>query len=191
MRILTETPGSVLWLMRDNNLSERNLRKEAERRGVDPNRIVFASHKPTGQHLARLKNADIVLDTLPYNAHTTASDALWVDVPVLSCPGQSFAARVAGSLLYAVGLPELVAKDLDDYEALAIKLATQPKTLAEIRDKIAAGKLTAPLFDCPRFTGNLESAYFRMWQNWKSGRSTSDISDLEETEYAKSADLID
>ena len=142
MRLLHQVEGSVLWLLRDNEGAERNLRKEAQQRGIDPARLVFADRLPPEEHLARHRLADLFLDTLPYNAHTTASDALWAGLPVLTCMGDAFAGRVAASLLHAVGLPELVTANLDDYEALALKLARDPALLAEIKAKLAHNRDT-------------------------------------------------
>jgi predicted O-linked N-acetylglucosamine transferase (SPINDLY family) len=170
MRLLARVDGSVLWLFKGNPLATGNLRDEAEKRGVDPDRLVFASGKPLAEHLARYRQADLFLDTLPYNAHTTASDALWVGLPLVTCAGTSFAARVAGSILKAAGMPELVTNSLDDYEALALRLATEPDFLAACRKKLAKNRDTAPLFDCARFTRNLETAYETMSARWRSGK---------------------
>jgi protein O-GlcNAc transferase len=127
MRLLRKVDGSVLWLLRANAAAEENLRREAAARGVDPMRLVFAEQIVLSEHLARHRLADLFLDTLPYNAHTTASDALWAGLPVLACLGNSFAGRVAASLNHAVGLPELVTQSLDEYEALALQLARNPR----------------------------------------------------------------
>ncbi len=121
MRLLTAIQGSVLWLLETNVLVKDNLRAEAVKRGVDPNRLIFAPRQPSPEHLARHRLADLFLDTLPYNAHTTASDALWAGLPVLTCSGDTFAGRVAGSLLHAVGLPELITFSLDAYEAMGLR----------------------------------------------------------------------
>ena len=117
MRLLHQVEGSVLWLLGDNEGAERNLRKEAQQRGIDPSRLVFAGRLPFDEHLARHRLADLFLDTLPYNARTTASDALWAGLPVLTCEGEAFAGRVAASLLHAVGLPELVTRNLEEYQS--------------------------------------------------------------------------
>jgi len=169
MRLLGAVPGSVLWLIGDNEWVTPNLRKEAETRGIDPDRLVFAPRLPAPEHLARHRLADLFLDSLPCNAHTTASDALWVGLPLVTCPGRSFASRVAGSLLQAVGLPELVTATLDEYEALALRLAREPALLNEIRNKLARGRLTAPLFDSDRYCRHLEHAYHEMWGRWQRG----------------------
>lgn len=170
MRLLREVPGSVLWLLQGNLLAERNLRREAEVRGVDAGRLIFAPRLPLAQHLARQHLADLLLDTLPYNAHTTASDALWAGVPVVTCMGETFAARVAASLLHAVGLPELVTHTLEDYAALAIDLALRPERMESIRAKLKSNRETAPLFDTQKFTRDIETLYERMWAAWLAGK---------------------
>jgi len=162
MRILKAVEGSVLWLLQDNPTAAANLRKEAERRGVDASRLVFAPRISPEENLARQRNADLFLDTLPCNAHTTASDALWVGLPVLTCPGKSFTARVAASLLYAMDMPELVAATLADYEALAIALAKDPARLKDVKDKLVANRATSPLFDTETYARDIEALYMRM-----------------------------
>src|SRR5208283_6171270 len=142
-----QVEGSVLWLLEDNETAARNLRREAEARGVSAARLIFAARMPLPEHLARHLAADLFIDTLPCNAHTTASDALWTGLPVLTCTGESFAARVAASLLNAIGLPELITTTQDHYEALAIELATHPDRLMGLRAKLAENRLTMPLFD--------------------------------------------
>jgi predicted O-linked N-acetylglucosamine transferase (SPINDLY family) len=169
MRLLTGVPGSVLWLLRDNDTAERNLRNEAAARGIDPARLVFAGRAKLEDHLARHRLADLFLDTLPYNAHTTASDALWAGLPVVTCLGRAFAGRVSASLLNAIGLPELVTQNLADYEALALRLATDPAALKAARAKLAGNRATHPLFDTDRFRRNIEAAYLRMWETWQRG----------------------
>jgi predicted O-linked N-acetylglucosamine transferase (SPINDLY family) len=164
MRLLQSVPGSVLWLMENNHWATGNLRREAASRGIDPARLVFAPKVTPEQYLGRLRAADLFLDTLPYNAHTTASDALWVGVPVVTCPGETLPSRVAGSQLSALGLPELIADGMAAYEALALRLARSPGDLAAIRDKLSRNRETAPLFDTPRFVRNLETAYEAMWR---------------------------
>ena len=175
MRILDRVPGSVLWLLEDNAAANANLNKEAAARGIDPARLVFAPRMPLPEHLARHWSADLFLDTLPYNAHTTASDALWAGLPVLTCTGGSFAGRVAASLLNTIGLPELVTSSQADYERLAVELATQPAKLAALRQKLADNRLAAPLFDAPRFTRHLEQAYRAMHTRRKAGQSPEHI----------------
>ena len=169
MRLLQAVSGSVLWLLADNPWVEQNLRQAAQARGVDANRLVFAPRTALPAHLARHRLADLFLDTLPCNAHTTASDALWAGLPVLTCAGRSFAARVAGSLLLALGLPELVTYNLEDYEALALKLASEPDVLNGLKRKLDANRLTAPLFDTAHFCSHLEAAYEEMWRIWQRG----------------------
>jgi predicted O-linked N-acetylglucosamine transferase (SPINDLY family) len=162
MRLLSSVPGSVLWLLRDNQAAERNLRREAAIRGVASERLVFAPRAPLPEHLARQRRADLFLDTLPVNAHTTASDALWAGLPVLTCAGGTFAGRVGASLLHAAGQGALITHTPDDYEALALKLATTPKLLASLRAKLARARDTCALFDTVRFTRNLERAFLAM-----------------------------
>jgi len=169
MGLLCDVPGSVLWLLQGTGPMERNLRGEAGRRGVDPGRLVFAPHAGLPAHLARIGLADLFLDTLPVNAHTTASDALWAGLPVLTCAGRAMAARVAGSLLHAVGLPELVTETLDEYAALARRLATEPDKLRGLRERLAANRETAPLFDTDRFRRHIERAYAEMWEISRAG----------------------
>ncbi|MBF0525612.1 MAG: glycosyltransferase [Deltaproteobacteria bacterium] len=169
MRILTAVPGSVLWLLESNLSISANLRREATARGVEADRLVFGNRLPRPEYLARYRLADLFLDTRPYTAHATASDALWAGLPILTCTGTTFASRVAGSLLQAVGLPELVTHSLEDYEALAIKLALEPELLLRLRQRLAAHRDEAPLFDIKRFTFNIESAYHRMFDLCISG----------------------
>jgi predicted O-linked N-acetylglucosamine transferase (SPINDLY family) len=170
MRLLRAVPGSVLWLLGMNASAKGNLAREAAARGVEPERLVFAPPLPVAKHLARCRLADLFLDTLPVNAHTTASDALWAGLPLLTCAGNTFAGRVAGSLLCAIGLDELVTTSLEEYEALALRLAQEPEALARLRARLAQNRLTHPLFDTARSTGNLEAAYRRMWEIWRAGQ---------------------
>jgi predicted O-linked N-acetylglucosamine transferase (SPINDLY family) len=170
MRLLQRVEGSVLWLLEDNAAASRNLRREAEARGVDGGRLVFAPRVLPPAHLARHRLADLFLDTLPCNAHTTASDALWAGLPVLTCRGQSFAGRVAASLLRAVGLPELIADDLAGYEALALKLATVSGELAALKARLTRNRLTHPLFDIDRYRRHLETAYMTMVEQQRQGK---------------------
>lgn len=169
MRLLQQVPNSVLWLFEANTTASQNLRQEAERRGVAPKRLVFAKHAPLPEHLARYPLADLFLDTFPYNAHTTASDALWAGLPVLTQMGQSFAARVAASLLSAIGLPELITDTPQAYEARALELAMDPAQLQALKAKLRANRLTTPLFDTPRFARHLENAYQQMVERYWSG----------------------
>jgi predicted O-linked N-acetylglucosamine transferase (SPINDLY family) len=164
MRLLREVPASVLWLLEDNAAMVANLRREAVTRGIAPERLVFAPRLPPAEHLARHRLADLFLDTLPYNAHTTASDALWAGVPLLTCRGHSFPGRVAASLLQAAGLPDLVTHDLDEYFARALELATRPQRLRDLRERLAAGRRDSALFDTEGFCRQLEDAYIEMWR---------------------------
>jgi predicted O-linked N-acetylglucosamine transferase (SPINDLY family) len=159
MRILLGVDTSVLWLLQSTQKCVENLRAEAARRGVDPARLIFAEQRPLEEHLARYRHADLFLDTSPCSAHTTASDALWAGVPVLTCMGSSFASRVAGSLLHAVGLPEMVVNTWHDYEALAVELGRDQAALEKLRQKLDHNRLTTPLFDSGLFTKNIESVY--------------------------------
>lgn len=175
MRILKRVPGSVLWLFKANPDAAANLRHEASVHGVDSERLVFAERVPLPEHLARIALADLFLDTLPYNAHTTTSDALWAGLPVLTCLGQSFAARVAASLLNAIGLSELITTTQQDYENLAVELASTPDRLQSIKQKLARNRLAAPLFDAKKFTGHLETAYKAMHERFRAGLSPGHI----------------
>jgi len=170
MRLLRETPGSVLWLRGMGEAARTNLEREAERHGVGRERLVFAPHVAgMAEHLGRQSLADLYLDTQPYNAHSTACDALWAGVPVLTCAGRSLAARVAASALTAVGLPELITHTLGEYEAKALELLREPQKLQELRDKLARERRGAPLFDTARFTRHLESAYLTMHERAARG----------------------
>jgi len=169
MRLLKAVEGSVLWLYRDNAHAEASLRNEAAARGIDPARLVFAGPLPHGDHLARHRVADLFLDTLPYNAHTTASDALWAGLPVLTCRGKAFAGRVAASLLAAIGLSELVTQSLDEYESLALRLATDAPLRTDFRQRLERNRLEFPLFDTDRFCRRIELAYATMWELWQRG----------------------
>ena len=167
VRILKAVDASVLWLLEDNQTAVANLRKEAHLRGLDNARLIFAKRIDLPEHLARHRLAELFLDTLPYNAHTTASDALWAGLPVLTCMGESFASRVAGSLLNAIGLPELVTETQTDYEALAIELATNPAKLKAIKGKLEKNRLATPLFDTALFTKHIEAAYSKMYEQYQ------------------------
>src|SRR6266496_1014584 len=175
MRILGQVDGSILFLYADNDTSASNLRKEAELRSIDPKRIVFGARLPTPEYLARYRAVDLFLDTHPYNAGTTASDALWVGAPLLTRMGESFASRVAASLLNAIGLPELITTSQHEYEARAIELATEPERLARIKEKLATNRLSTPLFDTPVFTRNLEAAYMSMYERHRADLPPEDI----------------
>ena len=169
MRLLMRVPHSVLWLVATTPVAVRNLRREAERRGVAPERLAFAPYRDPAAHLARHRLADLVLDTLPYNAHTTGSDALRSGVPVVTVRGRSFAGRVGASLLHAVGLPELVTESLPEYESLAWTLATETAALAAVRGKLARLLEDCALFDTARFTRHLEAAFAGMWVRHERG----------------------
>jgi len=157
MRLLAQLPGSVLWLKQAGEKTKANLKQAAADRGIDPERLIFAKPAPLDVHLARHQLADLFLDTLPYNAHATASDALWAGLPVLTRRGSAFAGRVAASLVTTAGLPELIAETAQDYEALALALARDPARLKDLRDRLAEGRTTAPLFDTQRLTRDLEA----------------------------------
>lgn len=174
-RILQATPGSVLWLLAAEETARANLRHEAAARGLDQCRLIFASPMPPPAHLSRFRAADLFLDTLPCNAHTTASDALWVGLPVLTRAGESFAARVGASLLGAVGLPELITSGTEEYEALAIDLASRPERLARLREHLRLSRPGAPLFDIDSYTRHLEAAYTRMYELYHEGMPPGDI----------------
>jgi predicted O-linked N-acetylglucosamine transferase (SPINDLY family) len=170
IRILKQVVGSVLWLSRSNATASTNLRNEAVARGVSAERLIFARRMPLlSEHLARYKCADLFIDTLPYNAHTTASDALWAGLPVVTCLGETFAGRVAASLLKAVNLPGLITTTLEDYERLAIELATNPEKLARIRRMLSENRLTTPLFNTKMYTKHIEAAYNEMYERHQSG----------------------
>ncbi|HEY1979522.1 MAG TPA: tetratricopeptide repeat protein [Xanthobacteraceae bacterium] len=170
MRLLTAVDNSVLWLIETSATAVANLRREAEKRGVAPQRLIFAAKMDLPDHLARHRLADLCIDTLPCNAHTTASDSLCAGLPVLSCRGTTLAGRVAASLLEAAGLAELIATSFDDYEAKALKLAHDAASLASIKHRLALNRITCPLFDTARSTRSMEAAYHTMWQMHQSGR---------------------
>ena len=163
MRLLREVPGSVLWLSPGYPIACANLQREAAARGIDPRRLVFALRVGLAEHRARHAHADLFVDTLPYNAGTTANDALFMGVPVLTCSGETMASRIAGSQLHAIGLPELVTASLAEYEALALRLAREPDTLSALRAKLAANRHTHPLFDMARYTQDFEALLLHTW----------------------------
>ncbi len=170
MRLLRAVDGSVLWLSQVAPATAVNLKREAQTRGIAPDRLIFASFVARDEdHLARFKLADLFLDTLPYNAHATASDALWAGLPLLTVEGETFPGRVAASLLRAIGLPELVAGSFSEYEAMGLRLARDPAALAALRGKLAGNRETHPLFDTARFTHNLEMAFTTMWRKYQNG----------------------
>ena len=175
-RILARVDGSVLWLSQNNPAGVSNLKREAERRGIDPGRLIYAKRTPTvPQHLARMSLADLFLDTLPYNAHSTAIDALWTGLPVVTRIGQSFASRVAASLLKSVELPELITTTAEEYEDLAVALVNNPTRLAAVRDHLARNRLNTPLFDSRAFVRDLEGLYTRMFERHRAGLSPDHI----------------
>ena len=169
MRLLDAAAGSTLWLLAGSPRAQANLAREAALRGVDPERIVFAPQLPVGDHIARHAAADLFLDTFPYGAHTVGSDALWAGLPLLTCVGESFASRVAASLLHAVGLSELITGSLVEYEALALRLAGDPPRLAELRARLVRNRAACRLFDAERFAREIEAAYRQMITTWEAG----------------------
>lgn len=181
MRLLQSVEGSVLWLLEDNAAAVRNLKREARAQGIAADRIVFAKRSPGLDYLDRYRMADLFLDTFYYNAHATAHDALMMGMPVVTRRGQAFAGRVCASLLTALGIPELIAEDAADYEALALRLARDPAYLAQVRQRIAGARDSAPLFDTVRYTRNLEQAYRTMWQTYMSGHPAGPISVTDQT----------
>ena len=176
MNILRKVPDSVLWLLAGDAAAHDNLRQEAEQRDVDPQRLVFAERLSIAQHLARHRHADLFLDTYYYNAHTTASDALWMDVPVITCPGESFASRVGQSLVTAVGMPELAVADFAAYEEMAVRLAQSSNQLGALREKLEANRDSCALFDIERFAKSFEQILLQAWKNHQSGKLSKPIS---------------
>ncbi len=174
-RLLRARPGSVLWMLAESLLAETNLRAAAERQGIDPNRLVFAGRLAYDRHLARLQVADLFLDAFPFTAGTTASDALWAGLPVLTLPGEAFPSRMAGSLLRAVGLPELIAHDLEHYEERALQLSGANGELKTLRARLAQNRGSSPLFDTERFTRHLETAYELMHARRQRGDAPDHI----------------
>jgi protein O-GlcNAc transferase len=179
MRILRAVPGGVLWLQQGPG--EENLRRHAQQAGVDPSRLVFAAHRPHAEHLARQRLADLFLDTRCWSAHTTAADALWSGVPVVTCPGEHLASRLAASLLHGLGLDELITGSLEEYEALAVDLASHPRKLKDLKQRLARNRKTHPLFDLGRLARNLERAYLEMWRLHESGEAPRSF-DVEDPE---------
>ena len=175
MRLLSKINGSVLWLLKTNISSEINLQNEAKKRGIESERLIFADKLQIEEHLARQKLADLFLDTFTFNAHTTASDALWVGLPVLTKVGKGFAARVASSLLTALEIPELITTSENEYEALALTLATNPEKLASIKKKIVDNITLAPLYDTQTYTKDLEKAYSYAYERYSSGLQPTEL----------------
>jgi predicted O-linked N-acetylglucosamine transferase (SPINDLY family) len=169
LRVLRSVAGSVLWLYRSNEAMVENLRAAAARHGVDPERLVFAPRVSMADNIRRQQRADLFLDTQPCSAHTTASDALRAGLPLITCPGATFASRVAASLMYAAGMPELVTGSLADYESLALRLATDRAALAQTRARVAHNVRTGPLFDTGRFCRHLQDVYVAVLARWQQG----------------------
>jgi predicted O-linked N-acetylglucosamine transferase (SPINDLY family) len=165
MRVLQAVPQSVLWLAEGNRWATENLRRAAARSNVAPERLVFAPRKPLADYLAAYRLADLALDTFPYTSHTTASDALWMGCPLVTRVGETFASRVAGSILKSAGLGHCVSSTPAEYERMIVELASSTGRLATLRDAVHAARDTSPLFDTPRFVRNLEAAYERMAGN--------------------------
>ena len=175
VKILKEVENSTLWLLEDNPLASKNLRIEAERRGLNSDRIVFAQRMDLTDHLARHKVADLFLDTFPYNAHTTASDALWAGLPLLTLQGKSFASRVASSLLQSLGLDELITKSISDYERKAIELGRNSEMLCKFKNQLITKRPSSPLFDGKLFAADLESAFEQMYSRLTLNQSPEHI----------------
>ena len=186
MRIIGRVPGSVLWLLPGNKMAERNLKKEAAARGIAPERIIFAQILPKPEHLARLRHADLALDTRLVSGHITTSDALWAGVPVITLMGNHFVSRAPSSILTALGLPELITHSLEEYETLAVKLACETNLLKPIRQKLKKNRKTEPLFDTPRFVANLEKAYQTMVERLRSGETPRQILFMDDETIAES-----
>jgi protein O-GlcNAc transferase len=179
MRILQKVSNSVLWLIGGNITAEKNMKKRAQSRGVNSARLFFAPHLPKDEHLARLRCADLAIDTRIVNGAATTSDALWAGVPVLTLQGSHFASRMSSSIISAVGLQELITCNLETYETLAVRLAQNPAKLRTIKMILAKNRLTEPLFDIPRFVANLESAYKKMWEIFLSEKKPRQINVVE------------
>ena len=175
MKILKQVKGSVLWLLEDNLTATNNLKLEATKRDIDVKRIIFARRMKMPDHFARLKVADLFIDTLPYNAHTSASDGLWVGLPFLTLAGDTFTSRVGASLLNAVDLPELITETDEDYKNLAIELGLNPKKISKIKLKLENNKLNKPLFNTKLFTKNIESAYTEIYKKHVSNLPITNI----------------
>ena len=187
MQILQRVPDSVLWLMVRHKAAVKNLRSEAQSRGVNPDRLVFVERRPKSDHLLRLKKVDLALDTRLVNGAATTSDALWTGVPVITLKGTHFASRMSASILTAVGMPELIANSIEEFKRIAVQTALDPGRLARLRKKLAQNRLTDPLFDTPRFTSNLEQAFSRMWQIFQSGSKACQF-EVKETAWSGSQD---
>ena len=175
MRLLNKVSGSVLWILKSNKWMEQNLRQEAQKRGIAAERLVFAEKVPHPVHLARQRLADLLLDTFNVNAGVTAGDALWVGLPMVTKLGKGFAARIGGSILKAIGMPELITETEQEYEALILDLATNPERLASIKQKLADNRSLKPLFDTELFTKHLEAGYQKAYQRYFDGNSPENI----------------
>lgn len=175
MNILAKVPGSVLWLLKNNDYAEQNLKMAAAQKGINPQRLVFAPRLPKAQHLGRHRLAGLMLDTRIYNGHTTTSDALWAGVPVICLVGSHFASRVSASILKALGLPELITRTLEEYEKLAVQLALHSDQLIMLRRKIGQNQLTHSLFDTRRYARNLEKAFVQMWHIYTTDQDPKHI----------------
>ena len=175
MKLLKRIDNSVLWLLEENQTASSNLKKEAEKKGIKSDRIIFAKRMEQSEHFARHKLADIFVDTFPYNAHTTCSDALWSDLPVITLAGQSFASRVGASILNAIDLKELITTTEEEYENLLFKLATNKEELEKIKNKLKKNKIKKPLFDTKLYTKNLETAYTEIYEIYSSGSEVKNI----------------
>ena len=172
--IVTSTRAAKANACTDES-SSGHLRREAQARGIPPERLVFAEQRPYPEHISRIVHADLLLDTLPFNGGTTTSDFLWAGVPVVTCAGRSFASRMSGSLLRAIGLPELITETLEDYAALALTLAHDAQRLGELRSRLSRNRHDAPLFDTHRYCRNLEAAYREIWQRHERGEKPATI----------------
>ena len=175
MHILENVDNGVLWLLKSNKWAEKNLKTEAEARGISESRLIFADRVSQAEHLARFKLADLFIDTFNINAHTTASDALWAGLPVVTKLGQGFASRVAGSLLHAVGLQELVTNNKHDYKTLILKLAKNPKMLSKIKKQLKSNISSQPLFDSKLYIKHLENGYLTAYKNFLDGNDAKKI----------------
>jgi protein O-GlcNAc transferase len=177
MRILKRIEGSVLWLREDKAAASANLKNEAEARGVSEERLVFAQRMPSiAEHLARHRAADLFLDTLPFNAATTADDALWAGLPVLTQIGEALPGRTGASLLRALGLPEMIVETEEEYEKIAIELASEPAKLEAVKAKLVRNRLMMPLYNTALFTHHIERAYQAIYRRWLAGLAPEDIS---------------
>ena len=176
---MKKVPNSVLWLIGGNITAEKNLKRRARLSGIKGHKLIFAPHLPKDEHLARLRFADLSLDTRIVNGAATTSDALWAGVPVLTMQGGHFASRMSSSILTAVGLADLITYDIETYETLAVCLAQNPERLRNIRKKLAENRLTESLFDTARFIANLERAYERMWNIYLAGEKPRPINVIE------------